>query len=676
MDKRLYLLVFNNTILNKIIFNQVKNLCSLKNVMSYKWSEVCQTPLVLAAHNYFDQLKMCLSNRRFISDLLTIGMAIRFGELDMLIYLIDQFKVDINSFNDNWSRDIDTLQVGKDINDLHPEPLDTINSILCYASQYGRMDIVEYLTSRYTRYQWNYYRAMVKSPLSGSMEMLKYFTEKQNKVDDNKFNDIKVTVFDSAAYIGRIDMVEYLLQERQQDLGASKMIEFAIKGKQTTMVEYLLREHRSLSNNIEHILLNIAADFHCGEIVKILFSFNISQSETPLMNRFAIHGNLEMLKWLNENSTNKGSNWSMNNAAYYGHFNCIKWLHENTYGCTFHAMNYAAGSGDLECVKFLHFNRTEGCNREAMDQAARGGHFSILKWLHENRTEGFSFDAFYNIIEYGDQLEIFEWLYDHREINSDDFQFFIERVVEYGRIEIFKFLLSKNREYNATHFIYNAIANSNLEMVKYIYENGIDDNLDKDLFGLAVDNNDDDILKYILEKIDGTISLDIDQAIISSISRHQLGRVKFLFGYIYNCLELMNTTNTNINLNFIEIAAQHDNMVALLWLYDNASDYGSITLDSLKSSITNANISMVKWMIDHIDSDLLKSIDNQFDFNEYSDELFKRNHFEIVELVLQTFKEESTKSKLQSYKQQLESTYSNSIETIEIINKLLSQYTL
>ncbi|EFA77456.1 hypothetical protein PPL_12058 [Heterostelium album PN500] len=170
------------------------------------------------------------------------------------------------------------------------------------------------------------------------------------------------------------------------------------------------------------------------------------------------------------------------------------------------------------------FQGTEGCNREAMDQAARGGHFSILKWLHENRTEGFSFDAFYNIIEYGHQLEIFEWLYDHREINSDDFQFFIERVVEYGRIEIFKFLLSKKREYNATHFIYNTITNSNLEMVKYIYENGIDDNLDKDLFGLAVDNNDDDILKYILEKIDGTISLDIDQAIISSISRHQLGR--------------------------------------------------------------------------------------------------------------------------------------------------------
>ncbi|EFA74682.1 hypothetical protein PPL_11651 [Heterostelium album PN500] len=122
------------------------------------------------------------------------------------------------------------------------------------------------------------------------MEMLKFFTDKQNNcVNRYKFKDIKVTAFDSAVFIGRKDMFEYLWKERPQDVETSRMFEFAIKGKQTAMVEYLLREHRSLSIKVQDKLIGFASSVDCGEIVKLLYHHNIAMSPNsyPIMKYFA-----------------------------------------------------------------------------------------------------------------------------------------------------------------------------------------------------------------------------------------------------------------------------------------------------------------------------------------------------------------------------------------------------
>ncbi len=67
----------------------------------------------------------------------------------------------------------------------------------------------------------------------------------------------------------------------------------------------------------------------------------------------------------------------MKYAAAQGNLEVVKWLQENrTEGCTDYAMNWA--------VKWLHENRTEGCTINAMDLSAKNGHLDIVKWLQEN----------------------------------------------------------------------------------------------------------------------------------------------------------------------------------------------------------------------------------------------------------------------------------------------------
>ena len=78
----------------------------------------------------------------------------------------------------------------------------------------------------------------------------------------------------------------------------------------------------------------------------------------------------------------------MDDAAIHGRLDVVKWLHENrTEGCTKVAMNHAACGGFIDIVKWLHENRTEGCTTGAMDLAAANGYLNIVKWLHENRTK-------------------------------------------------------------------------------------------------------------------------------------------------------------------------------------------------------------------------------------------------------------------------------------------------
>ncbi|EFA74683.1 hypothetical protein PPL_11652 [Heterostelium album PN500] len=154
-------------------------------------------------------------------------------------------------------------------------------------------------------------------------------------------------------------------------------------------------------------------------------------------------------------------------AANNGHFNCVRWLHENSAGkVTYSAMDNAASFGDLECVKFLHQNRTKGSSCEAMDRAATCGHFDVLVWLNENRTERFTpgVGTLSDVIENTGQQEIFEWLYNHQELDSEDFQQIIELSVCIGTNDIFKFLHSQNREYDGKDFIEHATKNSDLVM--------------------------------------------------------------------------------------------------------------------------------------------------------------------------------------------------------------------
>ena len=97
------------------------------------------------------------------------------------------------------------------------------------------------------------------------------------------------------------------------------------------------------------------------------------------------HGNLSMLKWLNE----KGCPWC-----------------EYTFAV---AILYGSVHGSLEVMEWLKLNDCpRAWNTDTFFVAARHGNFSILKWLHEN---GCPWDewTFTAATEHG-QLEVLEWL--------------------------------------------------------------------------------------------------------------------------------------------------------------------------------------------------------------------------------------------------------------------------
>lgn len=48
---------------------------------------------------------------------------------------------------------------------------------------------------------------------------------------------------------------------------------------------------------------------------------------------------------------------------------------------------------DLDVIKWLHENCTERCTSRAMDNVAVCGHLEVVKWLHENRVKGCSWNA-------------------------------------------------------------------------------------------------------------------------------------------------------------------------------------------------------------------------------------------------------------------------------------------
>lgn len=77
-------------------------------------------------------------------------------------------------------------------------------------------------------------------------------------------------------------------------------------------------------------------------------------------------------------------------AARNGHLDIVKWLVETS---TLHSFNlsFAVDSGQLEMLTWLHENTSNAiCSPIAMDRAAERGHLHIVQWLHENRTEGFT----------------------------------------------------------------------------------------------------------------------------------------------------------------------------------------------------------------------------------------------------------------------------------------------
>ena len=110
---------------------------------------------------------------------------------------------------------------------------------------------------------------------------------------------------------------------------------------------------------------------------------------TDAMDDASRNGNLDIVKYLDENRNEGCTTDAMDNAAKNGHFDIVRYLHENMKGCTTDAMDNAAKNGHFDIVKYLHIvkylrENMKGCTKKALYWSYMNGHSEIEKFIEDN----------------------------------------------------------------------------------------------------------------------------------------------------------------------------------------------------------------------------------------------------------------------------------------------------
>ena len=205
------------------------------------------------------------------------------------------------------------------------------------------------------------------------------------------------------------------------------------------------------------------------------------------------YGQLEILIWFYNTMGLFNDTYSTNNALIlavnYGHFNILKWLCDNTSiiksKMDITIMERAACANHLEIVKYLHSKEAPCRSAEIMDYIACHGRIEILKWFYENRRERPTVRAMDWAAQQG-HLNVIKFLYEkwNRKNTFICTTLAIICAVQNGHFEVVKWLNENIDESNIqphigstppkkrTDAMHSAAARGNLEIVKYLYENG------------------------------------------------------------------------------------------------------------------------------------------------------------------------------------------------------------
>ncbi|EFA75281.1 hypothetical protein PPL_11356 [Heterostelium album PN500] len=387
MNKSLFSsVIFNNKIISKTIFFYITNCCKLKRCKSnhHKWYSVEKLPHLLAGNNYLKQLKSVPCN------------IISYPGQDPKEHGVLISKIIGNAFKCKGSRElIEYLLDERYVNQIQ-EKTSYHMDILLMSSKYNRQEIIDYLSSRYNQSDWLFYGAMCYAPRSGDFQFFKQMVDKCNARKETHGDygysiltrELKCKAFDNAAKAGRLDMFQYLEENRPQDLRYNRSIlKNAIKGGHVNIIQIMSKYPEQ--RRVEKIKLDFIAKYNQFEIYKLFYDFYGMRGDTfKSMDRAASHGNLEFVEWLDKNTKS---------------------------GCSEIAMIDAAKNGHLHVIQWLHKNRSEGCNKNAIIHAINGGYMNVVEWLFENRPEcrlEMNDLAKRYLINYFYKQDIIQWLAD------------------------------------------------------------------------------------------------------------------------------------------------------------------------------------------------------------------------------------------------------------------------
>ena len=160
----------------------------------------------------------------------------------------------------------------------------------------------------------------------------------------------------------------------------------------------------------------IAASKGYLDCLRWLHDNQIPGCNAYIMDIAAQNGRLACVRYLHENCDKGCTVSAIDWAAEQRHFPCVKYLCENrTEGFEF-ALMYAARNGDLDCVRYLQQNFPNKDSKDAMHVATSYGRYDCMRYLYENNNFSMGFTKrLIDLAESHGQFNCMFWLADKAE---------------------------------------------------------------------------------------------------------------------------------------------------------------------------------------------------------------------------------------------------------------------
>eukprot|EP00056_Hartaetosiga_gracilis_P018327 m.10546 g.10546 ORF g.10546 m.10546 type:complete len:837 (-) comp6638_c0_seq2:2236-4746(-) len=308
------------------------------------------------------------------------------GHEDLVVWLIDNFKPDLNS------RDV----VG--------------NTPLLYAVYGGHRHIVDLLLDRgcsLNEHNQKYHTAILQAACGGHKHLVTYLLSKDFSITERDHDGNTALLF--AAWGGHRELMEFLLEQgsslQERNFNGHSVFLSAANGGRTAIVEWLIEEGFDIhetNNNGDTALLLACYGGHHG-LVKRLLELGARMTDrnscgfTPLLSA-ANGGQREMASWLLSNGSNidecdHDGYSALILAACGGNVPLVEFFLNNGASLTEKNSNgdtpllLAAYCGHTDLVEWLLTNGSSAFERNnsgmgVLVSAANGGHADTVRALH------------------------------------------------------------------------------------------------------------------------------------------------------------------------------------------------------------------------------------------------------------------------------------------------------
>ncbi len=323
------------------------------------------------------------------------------------------------------------------------------------AIAHKQMDVVEWLKNKNIGYDSN---TAIVATKHGHLDLVKWLYEKKNKIHAH--------IYDIAASNGHLDILKWLYEQ------------CAVIRKEVAIIEAIAGNHLDIIIWIHEKFKDILSNRWRGP---------------PPANIAAHWGYIEILEWL----YNRGqvcTPGGMDDAILNEHLDTAKWLkeHDNDIFYESTAIDYCAKYGYLDVIKSL-YNNEEPC----LNDIEKGSHIEMIEWLMKYGAKGSSEQSMSNAAMYG-QLDVLIWLHGKGQVLSE---YCINFAARNGHIDIVMWIYENDRTTYIMSLMIYASNGGQLDIMKTIYEKGIENPCSRSCVYIAVKKGYLDMLKWIFEII-------------------------------------------------------------------------------------------------------------------------------------------------------------------------------